>query len=75
MKMQTIEIPTQVIQEQDPINTTKDDTTEKVKKMKNWNKSLGQDEIHVFQLKRVTTLHDKIAKQMNNILDTGQHPE
>ena len=41
-----------------------------VKKIKNWT-ALGKDEVHGYWFKQLTSLHSKIAKQLNHLLQTG----
>ena len=40
------------------------------KKMKNWT-ALGKDEVHGFWIKHLTSLHSKIAQQLNRLLQTA----
>ena len=41
-----------------------------VKKIKNW-PTPGKDEVHGYWLKHLTSLHTRIAKQLNHLLQTG----
>ena len=41
-----------------------------VKKIKNWT-APGKDEVHGYWLKHLTSLHTRIAKQLNHLLQTG----
>jgi len=47
---------------------TKEDIKNKSKKMANW-KSRGPDQVQGYWLKRLTSLHERLAQQLQNILD------
>jgi len=42
--------------------------------MKNW-KAPGPDMIHAYWLKKIKTLYSRLAKQMNKIIQNGNHPK
>ena len=48
---------------------TADMVKHQVKKIKNWT-ALGKDEVHGYWLKHLTSLHTRIAKQLNHLLQT-----
>ena len=49
------------------INITTEMIKEQVKKIPNW-KSPGPDGVQGYWLKKLTALHERIAKQMDNII-------
>ena len=56
---------------QNDINITTEMINEQVKKIPNW-KSPGPDGVQGYWLKRLTTLHARIAKQMDNIISNRE---
>ena len=52
---------------QNDINITTEMIKEQVKKIPNW-KSPGPDGVHGYWLKKLTKLHECMAKQMDNII-------
>ena len=56
---------------QNDINITTEMINEQVKKIPNW-KSPGPDGVQGYWLKRLTTLHACIAKQMDNIISNRE---
>ena len=52
---------------QNDINITTEMIKEQVKKIPNW-KSPGPDGVHGYRLKKLTKLHERMAKQMDNII-------
>ena len=55
------------------ISITKEDVSSKIRKMPNW-KSPGLDGIQGYWLKRFTSLHEMLAKELNQCLVTGKVP-
>ena len=49
---------------------TADMVKHQVKKTKNWT-APGKDEVHGYWLKHLTSLHTRITKQLNHLLQTG----
>ena len=49
---------------------TADMIKHQVKKIRNWT-VLEKDEVHGYWLKHLTSLHTRITKQLNNLLQTG----
>ena len=49
---------------------TADMVKHQVKKIKNWT-APGKDEVHSYWLKHLTSLHTRITKQLNHLLQTG----
>ena len=54
----------------DDVVITDEMVKKQAKKMKNW-KTPGKDEVHGFWIKHLTSLHQKIAQQLNRLLDTA----
>ena len=61
-------------QEQENIRITEKDLKERVRKMKSW-RAPGPDMVHGYWLKKLTALHQRLATQMNQLIQTGNHPE
>ena len=59
---------------QENIIITEQDLKYKTRQMKNW-RAPGPDMLHAFWLKQLTSLHNRMAKQMNQLLEEGSHPE
>jgi len=59
------------IPQMNSINVMKEDLAEALKKSHNW-KSPGQDKIHNFWYKNFPTVHEPMAKAMDNIIKTGK---
>ena len=49
---------------------TEEMVKKQAKKMKNWT-APGKDEVHRFWIKHLTSLHPKIAQQLNRLLETA----
>ena len=49
---------------------TEEMVKKQAKKMKNWT-APGKDEVHRFWIKHLTSLHPKIAQQLNQLLETA----
>ena len=49
---------------------TADMVKHQVKKNKTWT-APGKNEVHGYRLKHLTSLHTRIAKQLNHLLQTG----
>uniref|UniRef100_A0A3B5PPD0 Reverse transcriptase domain-containing protein n=1 Tax=Xiphophorus maculatus TaxID=8083 RepID=A0A3B5PPD0_XIPMA len=60
--------------EQALVTITVTDVQERVSGMKNWT-APGPDMIHAYWLKKLTALHERLADQMNQLLQSGTHPE
>ena len=56
---------------QNDINTTTEMIKEQVGKILNW-KCPGPDGVQVYWLEKLTALHERIAKQMNNIISNAE---
>ena len=56
---------------QNAVNTTTEMIKEQVKKIPNW-KSPGPDGVQGYWLKKLTALHEHIAKQMDNIISNTE---
>nr|XP_049581805.1 uncharacterized protein LOC125972245 [Syngnathus scovelli] len=56
--------------EQNPVTITVADIQRRVSGMKNWT-APGPDMIHSYWLKKLTTLHERLAAQMNQLLRDG----
>ena len=56
---------------QNDINITTEMVKEQVENIPNW-KSPGPDEVHGYWLKKLTTLHERTAKQMDNIINSRE---
>jgi hypothetical protein len=58
---------------QQPVTITKCDIGRRVKRMKNWT-APGHDMIHAFWLKKLTSLHSRLARHMEELITNGDHP-
>ena len=56
------------VQEQEQLLFTTEKVKEKVTRIKNW-KAPGKDEIHGYWLKHLTTLHERMASQLQHVFD------
>ncbi|XP_032426375.1 uncharacterized protein LOC116724756 [Xiphophorus hellerii] len=63
-----------LLPEQALVTITVTDVQERVSGMKNWT-APGPDMIHAYWLKKLTALHERLADQMNQLLQSGTHPE
>ena len=61
-------------QPQEEVHITEQDVQGKVRHMKNW-KAPGPDMIHAYWLKKLKALHSRLAKQMNQLIQNGNHPK
>ena len=59
---------------QQGLTISKEDIKCRVQRMKNWATS-GHDMIQAFWLKKLTSLHTRMAKQMECLIEQGDHPE
>ena len=57
---------------QNDINITTEMIKEQVRKILNW-KSPGPDGVQGYWLKKLTALHERIAKQMDNIISNREN--
>ena len=58
----------EAVSPQPPVNITEEVVRAKVKKMSNW-KSPGPDQVQGFWLKKMTGLHERMATQLQQIID------
>ena len=56
---------------QNDVNITTEMIKEKLKKISNW-KSPGPDGVQGYWLRKLTALHERIAKQMDNVISNRE---
>lgn len=69
--MQSIQRKHENLSEQSDIVITTEDVRMKIARMSNW-KAPGPDQIQIFWLKKLTSIHERMATQMNHVLT---HPQ
>ena len=60
-------------QQQERLTISEEDLRSRVKRMKNWT-APGPDMIHAIWLKKLTSLHCRLAEQMEKLVTEGDHP-
>ena len=60
--------------QQDKVTTWVDELKKKGQRMMNWT-APGHDMIHAYWLKKFTSLHGPMARQLGQLLEDGDHPE
>ena len=71
--LKDLEIQNKNITQQAAQQIKEKDVKDRVRKMKSW-RAPGLDKVHAFWLKKFTSLHKRMADQMNQMLQSGSHP-